>query len=492
MARAKTLLFVLIFLLGFCVSLRAETMTLWDGVKIEVDVKQVSSNGALVVYENEELLFPWSSMNELEAMRIWENHIDADDADAWFALGTFALKNGNKARAKSYFAKAVALEPELRGKVPAMEDKGAEKKKILALIGKAQKLEAEKKYSEALQTYLKILNWPDNELLSKVLQESVFLDPVMLGDHCKRLKPKIMKQAGFDKMGLRWVTKNERKLRESDLEQRERSDRLDKSDNERHKDWDNAWERGGRWYNIRTNVHKWYRRRYMSRLDILYDEFQDIIGVRVLTEQKLRVFIYDSRSLYEKEGAVNKPGTGSLGGFYTQHSIHLFLDGEQTDLAYEDISVMALNYLAAQLFLHSMSEDVPFWLDAGFGLYMQDAGWQSLLKVNIGGINRYALEKFTSAIDNGEVFDPNRLLNLDGGATSFDYYSAWALMQYLLGNKSSAKTTFLSAMKSFGKNKKAFDGLKSKANALKTDVVKYIRTLKQPLKVLEIPPYPMF
>ncbi len=473
---------------------QAETITFWDGEKLEAEVQEVSSRGAVVVHEGERLLVTWDKMRPEEAVRIWEAHLDKTDAQAWFELGTFALDKGLKGKAKRFFEQATALDPTLADKVPSLSDPSADRERILKLIADAKKAESQKRFEEAVALLQRVLEWPDAKVLEDVLRDTDFLDRIMLADYITRLKHEVLKRKGYSRMGRRWVTSKERKFRERDLEERDQSARLDAADDEKHASWENARQRRGSWYVIRTNVPKWYFRRYINRLDILYDTMQDVLKLRVLAEEKMKVFIYASRALYIKETAAIMPGASSLGGFYANKEIHLFLEADQDDLAYEDLSVLSLDYLAARLFLHSLSDDVPFWLDAGFALYMQDAKWYSALKVEVGKEpNRYAVREFMKALDAGAEFDPARLFSLKDNPTRFDHYSAWALVQYLLnGPPSSARSAFLKGVKQLGKAKDPFSALRGKASSLKGAVEKYISSLPKPLILLEDPPYPMF
>jgi hypothetical protein len=187
------------------------------------------------------------------------------------------------------------------------------------------------------------------------------------------------------------------------------------------------------------------------------------------------------------------PGASELGGFYSNGSINLFIENDQDDLSYEDLSVMSMNYLSSVLYLHTISKEVPAWLESGVGLYFQDCQWYSARKVEIGKQpNRYALREFLDGLNKGEVFDPARLFAAEGNLSNFDRYSAWAVVTFCLDGNPAMKAAFQKAMKGLGEEKAPFEPIISKSKYLKEEVVKYLRSLEVPPILLEVAPYPMF
>ena len=473
----------------------AETITLWDGVKIEVEVKKVSTEGAVVLYQGMELTLPWlETMTSDEAIRVWRTYMNQAEASQWFDLGMFAWNNNRKDIAKELFDKAIALDPSYKDKSPFKPDPSADKKEILRLLGEAQKYERSSKLDLAIETYEDILDWPNKTVLADTLRETDFLNTDMLEDQLNRLRKKQLSALGYKQTGKKWVTDAEEKLRTKDIEDRSQSARLDATENERRASWDNSWERNGRWYALKTNVPKWYFMRYLNRMDILYDDIQKTLGLRIPSDKKMKVFIYGSRALYQEKAGAIKPGAASLGGFYAEGGIHLFLESDQEDLTYEDISVMSLDYLSASLFLHMLSEDTPFWLDAGLSMYYQDAAWSSALKVDSGKFpNRYARREFRKMLRAGSVYDPAKLFEVSANPTAWDYLCAWATMQYVLDKANPlVSNTFFDGMKVFGTDKAAFKAFLAKADTLKTEVPNYFKTQPAPPVTVTVPIYPMY
>mgnify|MGYP002346627942 CR=1 FL=1 len=471
----------------------AETISLWDGTSVQVDsVVKVDQTGATVKYGGETILLEWATMTTMEAMRVWENYIDQANAVAWFELGLFALKAGYKPKARDYFAKATGLDPGLTPRIPPLDDPKAEKTEILALIEKAAKAEAQKKFTEAVAILEGVLAWPNKTVLEEALRDTDFLNTALLQDHVRRLRQKHLEAQGFTRMGLKWV-KDDRKIREIDQQERDNSDIADEKDNAAHSGWDMCWQKPGRWFNLRTNSRKWYMMRFTNRLDILLDEYTNVYGSRRLVDKKPAFNIYASRTEYANAARAELPGASELGGFFSKGTAHLFIENENDDLAFEDLSVMSLNYLASAAYLHSLSDNVPAWLEAGVGLYFQDCQWYSARKVEVGKApNRYALRQFQAGLAEGQVFDPERIFKAEGNLSSFDRYAAWAIVCYCLDGNATMKSAFQKAMKSFGEDANAFDGVYSKAKSLKDDVPKHFAGAEPLMLVFEIPPYPMF
>ncbi|MDZ7816797.1 MAG: tetratricopeptide repeat protein [Planctomycetota bacterium] len=198
--RTAILAFLLIGLFG-AACYGAESITLWDGVTINVEVRKTSQEGAVVLYRGKEILLEWSAMPVVEAMRVWRAHMDEEKGRAWFELASFALENGYKAKAREFFAKAVELNPQLKHEMPQLDDPDEEKKQIIALLNQAQKAEGDKEYEKAMRILSKVLNWPNQKVLEEALMDTDFLNTALLLDHIKRLKQEMFADQGYSRIG---------------------------------------------------------------------------------------------------------------------------------------------------------------------------------------------------------------------------------------------------------------------------------------------------
>ncbi len=491
-------LFVLILALFLFVSpaliFADDTIAFLDGSKIVVKVKQVSPKGALVEYEGTELLFAWDTMPVGEALRVWETNLNPKNANDWYSIGMFARECGLKDRARSYFEQAVRLDPSLSEKIPSLINPDAEAREIKKLLDDAKKAEIAKNHELALAILQRVYDWPSRDVLDNALRDTDYIDRVLLLNQIRLLEKAIFEKRGFTRMGRKWVTDDERKRREKDIMSRDESRRLDDKEDARHATWDNAWERSGEMFRIRSNVSKWYLLRFKDRLDVLFTNLKGILSITDPPANKIQVNIYNSRDLYVQQASTIKPGTSNLGGFYAENTVHMFLESDQEDLTFEDLAIMSLEYLATQAFLYAYFKKVPFWFESGFALYVQDSKWTAPLSVEIGtSPNRYALTSFLASLDAGAFFDPARLASLEGSGSSFDKNASWAVVAYFMQGASSAvKTSLIRAVKGLDAGDTPLNNLVAKDDKLKDEVVKYVRKLQKPLIALQVPPYPMF
>ncbi|MDZ7816796.1 MAG: hypothetical protein U5N86_12645 [Planctomycetota bacterium] len=204
--------------------------------------------------------------------------------------------------------------------------------------------------------------------------------------------------------------------------------------------------------------------------------------------------IYGSRGLYRQHAREEKPGSGDLGGFYSDGEAHFFIEADYADLAYEDLAVKSMNYLAPIAYLNSISNEVPQWVETGVGQYFQDSRWHSARKIFVGEFpNRYSHREFVKGLASGKVFDPQRIMKSDSPLSTFDHYSAWAIVTYCMDSGDrTLKALFLKCIENSVEHKDAFRAFEGRASTLKKEVPAYIKSLEPPLITLEVEPYPMF